>query len=145
MASENALRKLFPQRVHQWDPHAQVRQVENAAGAGDPDTYVCTKGRSVWVELKYMALPKRKGTKLRGRHIRTSQLLWAAGHLRAGGTVWFLVQVGRDYYLLQPRVAARLKSGMAPDSLFEAASAVYTNGLPVDVMEDMLSLPCAAQ
>lgn len=139
MASEGALRGMVATRVKQYDPDAHVRQVENAAGAGDPDTYVCSKGRSVWLELKYMPRPKRATTALRGRHIRTSQLLWAADHLKAGGNVWFLVQVGRDYYLLTPAVAAALKHGLAPEELDRRASVIYRGHLPPDMMEDALA------
>lgn len=141
MASESALRKLFAERVQGFDPCAQVRQVENAAGSGDPDTYVCTEGRSVWVELKYIPLPKRTSTPIRCRHIRTGQLLWAANHLKAGGRVWFLVQVGRWYLLLTAKVAAKLRHGLPREALYDHATVVY-DGLPADVMQDMLTLPC---
>lgn len=142
MASETALRKLLADRIHGEDPDAHVRQVENAAGSGDPDTYICFQGHSVWVELKYIEPPKRPTTPIRGKHIRTAQLLWAADHLRADGIVWFLVQVGKVYYLLNARTAARLKSGIPPGDLWDQAVAVWCDGLPWDVMHKLLELPC---
>lgn len=133
MSSESALRKLYAQRIRGYDPLAHVRQIENAAGSGEPDTYVCSGGDSVWTELKYIDAPVRKTTKIRCRHVRTSQLLWAADHLKAGGIVWFLVQVGKDYYLLTPRVASALRSGLSRDVLEQRACGVWHGALPEDV------------
>ena len=142
MGSESSTRKRLRGVVLAYDPDAQVVQVENAVNSGDPDTYICTRGRSVWVELKYVALPKRVSTPIRCRHVRTAQLMWAADHLKAGGRVWFLVQVGNWYFLLLPRIAARLLNGVKREDLHNWATKVYKGALPAQVMQDMLEQPC---
>lgn len=61
---------------------AFYRRIENLVGEGDPDTYICIRGRHVWIELKT------------GTALRTSQINWM--HLAHRSGVPFLAMKMKD-------------------------------------------------
>ena len=72
----NSLRQKLPKKTH-------CQRIENRAGEGMPDVYLCMDGVPVWAELKI--------TKNDRFTISKSQIAWHLGHTRCGGVSFFLV------------------------------------------------------
>ena len=72
----NSLRQKLPKKTH-------CQRIENRAGEGMPDVYLCMDGVPVWAELKI--------TKNDRVTISKSQIAWHLGHSRCGGVSFFLV------------------------------------------------------
>lgn len=72
----NSLRQKLPKKTH-------CQRIENRAGEGMPDVYLCMDGVPVWAELKI--------TKNDRFTISKSQIAWHLGHSRCGGVSFFLV------------------------------------------------------
>ena len=72
----NSLRQKLPKKTH-------CQRIENRAGEGMPDVYLCMDGVPVWAELKI--------TKNDRFSISKSQIAWHLGHSRCGGVSFFLV------------------------------------------------------
>lgn len=143
--SEAATRKLLAAKLVEAEPDAHVVQVENGAvGPGTPDTYVRVRGTAAWIEVKYAKAPARPTTPVRLRHLTTQQVGWHAAEIRAGGRVWLLLQLSRDYLLLHPKHGPGLRRGAytAPQ-LAERAERVWKGALPGPATVDFLvQTPC---
>ena len=72
----NSLRQKLPKKTH-------CQRIENRAGEGMPDVYLCMDGVPVWAELKI--------TKNDRFSLSKSQIAWHLGHTRCGGVSFFLV------------------------------------------------------
>ena len=70
------MRQKLPKKTH-------CQRIENRAGEGMPDVYLCMDGVPVWAELKI--------TKNDRFTISKSQIAWHLGHSRCGGVSFFLV------------------------------------------------------
>jgi hypothetical protein len=72
----NSLKQNLPKKTH-------FQRIENRAGQGMPDVYLCMNGVPVWCELKIIK---------NGRiTLSTSQIAWHLAHTRCGGASFFLV------------------------------------------------------
>jgi hypothetical protein len=72
----NSLKQNLPKKTH-------FQRIENRAGQGMPDVYLCMNGVPVWCELKIIK---------NGRvSLSTSQIAWHLAHTRCGGASFFLV------------------------------------------------------
>ena len=73
--------------------HWQSQRIENRAGGGVPDVYLCAEGISFWVELKV--------TKTNAVKVSAFQHAWNYAHHRAGGINFYLVSPleGPNLYL----------------------------------------------
>ena len=72
----NSLRQKLPKKTH-------CQRIENRAGEGMPDVYLCTDGVPVWAELKITNNDRFS--------ILKSQIAWHLGHSRCGGVSFFLL------------------------------------------------------
>jgi len=77
--------------------------IENGVGAGVPDlNYILG-----WIELKQVkAWPKRPSTPLRLDHFTSGQRRWISRRHRAGGLVFVLLKVGKEWLLFDGETAA---------------------------------------
>ena len=115
----NSLRQKLPKKTH-------CQRIENRAGEGMPDVYLCMDGVPVWAELKI--------TKNDRFTISKSQIAWHLGHTRCGGVSFFLVHDPST------RLVFLFDGGLAPElhgsrlSVLRPAARWYG---------DIASAPCA--
>jgi hypothetical protein len=105
----------------------QCERVENRVGAGMPDVYICSEGRSVWVELKKATPPRRASTPFAIKNLRRAQIIWHRNHARSGGLSWLLVQYGTEWILFSGRVLDQLAEPMTQTEAREIATEVWTS------------------
>jgi len=113
------LRQRLPKKTH-------FQRIENRAGEGMPDVYLCMDGVPIWAELKI--------TKNDRFTISKSQIAWHLAHSRCGGVSFFLVH--------EP------PTGLV--FLFDGGSAAKLHGSRLSVLRpaarwygDIGSAPCA--
>jgi len=70
------LKQSLPKKSH-------YQRIENRAGEGMPDVYICLSGVPVWVELKIVKSNKVSVSK--------SQIAWHLAHTRCKGASFFLL------------------------------------------------------
>jgi len=104
--------------------------VENLVGAGTPDVNYGGVYEGVryegWIELKWEKHWPKRGGPLRVPHYTTQQKVWARRRCHRGGACHLLLQVGRDWILLDGEVAATLPLGEKNrEELMEAAIGVW--------------------
>ena len=94
-------------------PRALVRRIENGAGEGDPDVYLCSPSTGpLWIELKYRRQwPQRLDRIVTLPHFTPAQRSWHLAHATASGRSWVLLQVARHYMLL-PGAQAAVELGL---------------------------------
>lgn len=86
-------------------PFGRLIRIESPITPGIPDVYYRLRGVGGWVELKeHDGWPARPGTALRLPHLRLEQVIWLEAERAAGGMAFLLLQIGRDYVLLEPNV-----------------------------------------
>lgn len=96
-----------------FSPDLHWRRVENLVAEGDPDVEGCYKGMAFNIELKVSERPARDTTRVLGpADIRPKQIPWAKARWAAGGSSYFLIQVGSSAkaarYLIPGRDASRI-------------------------------------
>lgn len=91
--SEKDVNRTVSRLLKPLDPH----RVENAlTDMGMPDINISTG----WVENKYVrSYPARETTPVRIEHYTDHQRNWADRRTRAGGKVWLVLKVARDWYV----------------------------------------------
>lgn len=95
-------------------------------GPGTPDVNITTG----WIELKKLdGWPAKDETPLRVPTYTPQQKIWALKRARAGGRVWMLIQVGKDFVLLDGVVAANVLGSSTRQQLIDAAIAFWPNRL----------------
>lgn len=78
-----------------FSPNLHWRRVENLVAEGDPDVEGCYLGGAFNIELKVADRPARMTTRVLGpADIRPKQIPWARARWDAGGSSFFLIQVG---------------------------------------------------
>lgn len=102
--SEDALRQVVRDSL---SPFGRLIRVENVVEPGTPDiNYLLRRYPRVdpvcgWVELKHVdEWPKRKTTPLTIKSLTRDQVNWHTHWALGGGRVWTILQVARDYFLL---------------------------------------------
>lgn len=104
-----ALRRFHPVRV------------ENSACPGTPDIN-CTLG---WIEDKWIPRwPKGEGI-VKCDHYTPQQRVWAVQRSLAGGRVWLMLQVERDYLLFDGKVAAEVLGRSTQSRLLSNAIMIW--------------------
>lgn len=93
-------------------------RVENPCHPGTPDVnYV-----GGWIELKqHDKWPAKPETPLRLPHFTPQQKIWLSRRIRKGGRAFVLLQVARDYLLLDGQVASEIL-GEATEGELKAAA-----------------------
>jgi len=122
------------QKVIQLLKPLDAISVENICHVGTPDVNYGGEweGRVIegWCELKWdRHWPKREGP-LRVPHYTNQQKVWARRRRHRGGSCYLLLQVGRDWILLDGAVAATLPLGEKTREELIAASVKHWNGVP---------------
>lgn len=77
-------------------------RVENGACPGTPDIE-CTLG---WIECKYLERWPSRVPIVKCEHYTPQQRVWHVKRSRAGGRVFVMIQIARDYLLFRGEVAA---------------------------------------
>lgn len=118
MPSESTLWDWLKQARQVLGSDLQIERIENMLTAGRPDVDVFWLGKPAVIELKICPKrPARPTTVLRfGSPLRPSQIEWARVRVAAGGTVWYLIQVGaghqRAIYLIHHIYIEALEAGV---------------------------------
>lgn len=112
--------------------------VENPALPGTPDVnYI-----EGWIELKWLrAWPKRPDTVVRIEHFTKQQRVWHFRRRRAGGQSWFLLQVRREWLLLDGAIAAVIVNRATKLELIQNTELYWNQGLCEPDLANMLSEP----
>jgi len=125
--SEAALASRFRKCVCKVGKGHYTR-VENAVENGTPDVNLCVSSVDSWVELKHCEKwPAREKTPLRIPHFSKDQRLWLMMRAKAGGSVFVLLQVAREYMLFDG-VWAAINLGEVDRSMLEEWSLVHCTG-----------------
>jgi hypothetical protein len=102
--SEDALRQIVRREL---SPFGKLIRIENMVNAGTPDiNYLIRRYPKVepacgWLELKHEdRWPTRRTTVFRCASLTREQVDWQTHWALAGGRVWTLIQVHRDYLLV---------------------------------------------
>lgn len=110
--------------------------VENPACPGTPDVnYI-----EGWIELKWLRhWPVRPETIVRIPHFTSQQRIWHFRRRRAGGQSWFLLQVRKEWLLIDGAVAALTVNKSTRIELLHNTSAYWSDGLPESDLVDLLA------
>lgn len=129
--SESTMRKKIIRVLASLD----AVPIENPIRAGTPDVnYI-----EGWIELKWLKTwPIRAGTIVQIPHYTDQQKIWHYRRRRAGGQSWFLLQVRREWLLLDGAIAAFVVNKSTRQELIERATAYWDTGLPDDDLINLL-------
>lgn len=114
-----------------WDtirPHLaplDPQRIESPCTPGVPDVEFI----GGWMELKEIDKPKRKMPILKVPKYVQDQRVWAVRRARAGGAVWFLIKVGKEWWLFKGEVAAEIVGRRSYDETWAAAHKVWYNSI----------------
>jgi hypothetical protein len=91
--SEKDVTRAISRLLKPLDPH----RVENAlTDMGMPDINICNS----WIEAKHVkSYPVRETTPIRIDHYTDHQRAWATRREKAGGKVWLVLKVAKDWYV----------------------------------------------
>lgn len=110
--------------------------IENAVSAGTPDLNFV----GGWVELKCLkAWPKRPTTPLRCEHFTQQQRRWLCRRARAGGAVFVLLKVGREWYLFDGETASDHLGRSTREELFEIALGAWPKRMNWNQLAEIIS------
>ena len=117
-ALSTSLKQKLPKKSH-------YQRIENRAGEGMPDVYMCLDGVPIWLELKII-----KSNRIT---VNKSQIAWHLGHSRCNGVSFFLLHDPSKGDVL----------------LFDGSFAFKFQGSGIDVLRpaalydgDLKGLPC---
>lgn len=112
--------------------------VENQVRPGTPDVnYI-----EGWIELKWLrAWPKRPETIVQIEHFTKQQRVWHFQRRRAGGQSWFLLQVRREWLLIDGALAALIVNKATRQELIGNTTVYWSSGLCGPDLVKMLSEP----
>lgn len=118
-------------RTH-MKPLGVVERVENSAGAGTPDVTYCLAGVSGWVELKALDdWPVRPATTISIPKLKKEQVEWLSRWHKAGGRAYMLLQVQRQYVLLDPMTTRDVyERTLVKEALLQRALLTHTGNFP---------------
>ena len=129
------MRSKVVEMLKEWDAVA----VENPqACPGTPDVNFVHG----WVELKKLpSWPKRATTPVRLPHFTPQQRVWHQRRWKAGGAVWMLLQVERDWLLFEGHKSKKsygIGVTLNKDELFLLADATSTTGMNKEKLKSWL-------
>ena len=120
----------------------EADRVENPASPGTPDVYYTMLHNSAmgWIELKHAhEWPKRPTTPLKIEHFTKQQRSFIRRHGKAGANVSVLLQVERDYFLLDWDAALQIGEFIKADYYGDLRIAYWKNGLQYEQFIDCIS------
>lgn len=127
MASEDALWRCLHRKLS--GPGRHLVRIENEVGCGDPDVNYCLHGSEGWIELKHLRRwPVRASTVVRLPHFTQQQRGWLRARSEAGGRVFLLLQVEREYLLFDGR-RAQAVGYLVREQLYEACCGRWRGSL----------------
>jgi hypothetical protein len=122
MGRETNLNNLIMKALRSLDPH----RVENVISSGTPDIEFI----GGWIECKVLpAWPRLPHTPVRVPLFTPQQRLWLRRRRNAGGRAWVVLQVGRDYLLIDGRLAADNLGKFYRKTLILMAKAMWTGSI----------------
>lgn len=95
-----------------------MRRMENGISTGDADVDGIYRGRDFAIELKSCKRPARETSKLQFHEVTQAQVDWHSNRQDAGGASCFLIQVGKERYIVHGRLAPILREGVTREWLF---------------------------
>ena len=102
-----------------------AERIESMLAGGVPDVFFTIPQIHGWIELKVLvAWPKRPTTRVVIEHFTAQQGLWLFQHDKAGGHVWFFLEVAGEHFLIRGVDAKPLAhggSGLLPDEVRQLA------------------------
>jgi len=106
--------------------HLDAVAVENSAGPGTPDVnYV-----EGWIELKHAEVwPVKPKTPLRLEHFTPEQRNWIRKRYRHAGAMHVVLQVKREWFILEPMWAADFLGLVPRHEIVDNAIRRYPKGL----------------
>ncbi len=126
MSSERALWGTMRRAL---SPFGRLVRIESPIAPGIPDVYYRLRGVGGWVELKeHDGWPVRPTTALRLPHLRLEQVAWLEAERAAGGLAFLLLQIGRDYVLLDPHTVRGVFRRELTREAVTAAAVAYGQG-----------------
>lgn len=125
-----------------FSPDLHWRRIENLVGEGDPDVEGCYFGNAFNIELKVAERPARTTTRVLGpADIRPKQIPWAKARWEAGGSSYFLIQVGSSAkakrYLIRGCDASKIVGATEEDLL--SMSIIATDADQVRILRNATS------
>lgn len=139
MGSEASLWKTVQKNMKsRWE----AQRIENPVGPGTPDVYYTMKsnGSMGWIELKHEhKWPKRTSTTLKVDHFTPQQRNWLRRHEKAGAKVFVLIQVEKDYFLIDGTTAADCIGDWTKEDFMEYSLAYWPNRISYTDLEWYLS------
>jgi len=116
--SESTMRTRVVKLLKKWGLDGQA--VENMVGPGMPDIYYI----GGWIETKLTrAWPKRATSVVRLDHgLRSTQKLWIRRHTKRGGKVFVLIQIAKEFLLLDGETAVYSLDECTRSELIELAT-----------------------
>lgn len=139
MGSERSLWKTVQTNMLEY---WVATRVENPAGPGTPDVYftLLEKKRMGWIELKHVHnWPKRAATTIKIKHFTPQQRLFLKIHGEAGANVTVLLQVERDYFLLEWELALDLHDGLLTQADLKEKAYYWKGRIDYDTLVFLLS------
>jgi hypothetical protein len=129
-------------------PYGELGRVENGVEPGWPDVAYALRvparpPSAGWLELKHLsAWPVRPRDRVNLTSLTLEQVRWALRWRHAGARVHALLQVGRDYLLLDPcALAALYRRELDRAALLASALVVGTGRFPTRDLVRCLTLP----
>lgn len=112
-----------------WQRH------EDKFTSGIPDCSFASENGEGWVELKtYDSWPRDASEPLKFTDLKPTQVNWAIARIRAGGNVWFLVEVKKDWFLIYGTYARQF--GKLTKAELLKLSAMHGSGaIPKEIKE----------
>lgn len=98
---ENIMESRLFKKLKRATPLFHWQRHEDKFTSGIPDCSYAGPNGEGWVELKtYDNWPREPSEALKFTDLKPTQVNWAMKRIKAGGTVWFLVEVGNDWFLI---------------------------------------------
>ena len=109
-------------------------RIEAHAAPGVPDVNTAAG----WIELKYADRWPPRGGPLRVPHFTPAQRAWLKKRVKAGGSAWLMLKVGRrEWLLFRGDLAADILGDCTRDELQKLATGVW-DGPPGPYLAELL-------
>lgn len=110
--------------------------IENGISAGVPDVNYLFG----WIELKQVReWPKRDTTPLRCDHFTPQQRRWLARRHKAGGAVYVLLKVAREWILLDGEVAVEHLGRTTRAEIYNVAAGAWPKRMNWNQLAEVIS------
>ena len=128
MSSERQLWRVVKLNL---GPYGKFVRIESDTENGIPDVIYCVSGHSGWIELKEVAeWPTRQSTRVKVPSLKLEQVMFLESWEKNGGSAYLLLQIHRNYLLLNPKTVRKLWDGILRADLETQAVVVGQHHLP---------------